>query len=159
MSINALKRRVKRLEDLRDKKLSDVRSLTIQVDDDQSLEDLTLARLRVDAVSDALDKAKDDLKDAEVVIRSSDYKLAVKRMDAIKADNEKTVKAIDETVILLVDLITGLQKTCQDYDRLKCQVEGRPSVYGLFTSYGWITLLKAYLDKLSNDLIYQMKDR
>jgi len=163
MSISTLKRRISQLEGKYAEQVKATEGLKTRLDDaggadyDQLSEGLALARMKVDVMREALDKAKDDLKSTEVRLKSSEYKDAVKKMTGIKSDNEKTVQDIDETVDHLVDLIEGLQKSCKDYDRLSVMVEGRSHPYGHFYSYGWIVMLKTYLDKLSHDYIYQTR--
>jgi len=154
--LDALKRRVKVLEDQLDRQLVDVEVLTGRMDStqgaeyDQVAEGLALARMKTDVMRESLDKAKDSLKSAEAEVQSSEYQDAFKRMDAIKKDVTKAEKAITKTYDTLRSQLDEVYDLCEEHDRLNRRYRGVASPW-LMPSYRWLTYLHSRMSKLLRD--------
>jgi len=162
MSIDEMKRRITRLEAVLSSETDKTQDLADKVTntsglDDKSTSDLALAKMKVEVIRQSLDDAKADLKDEETRMTSPEYRAVVKRLDASRSDIDKKVSVIDDTVTSLIDQVDDLVKSCKDYDRLKYQLDGHPDLYGHLSSYGWIVLLKSYLDRLSHDYVFKAR--
>jgi hypothetical protein len=145
----------KKADDL-DKKLSDANSIEEMAE---------LARMLTEVRSDIThlemvrDKTLTQLDEDLARMKSPEYKSAVKKMDGIKADNKRRVKAIDDTMHLLMDQIDELHQACREYDVLHRQHIRTGYGYGLMMKYGWINVLRGHLNSLTHNLVYKTWSR
>lgn len=129
--------------------------------DANSIEEMAeLARLLTDVRSDieSLEMARQmtlsQLDDELTRIKSSGYKDAVKKMQAIKADNEKKAQSIEDTFYDLLDQIDELHKACREYDTLHRKHIRTNSPYGLIFSYGKVNLLYSQIRHLPCNILF-----
>jgi DNA repair exonuclease SbcCD ATPase subunit len=143
----------KKADDL-DKKLSDANSIGEMA---ELARMLTEVRSDIEHLEMVRDKTMTQLDEDLARMKSPEYKSAVKKMDQIKADNKRRVKTIDDTMCLLMDQIDELHQACREYDSLHHKHIRTYHPYGLYTKYGWITLLQKNLVSLTHNLWYKTR--